>query len=93
MAPVTSVPAVPAAIAITQNEVIEALAAAVRAATGDGMTVSEMVEATGWPRSKVLKALKTLRAQGMLRTQEVWRESIDGRTRPVPGYRIVAPER
>jgi hypothetical protein len=78
------------ALTITHGEIMEALAAAQRDAPDDAVTVTELVEATGLHRNRVLAALKAIHAKGQLRAHRKWIDGIDGRRTHVPAYTLVA---
>lgn len=81
------------AIAITQAEILNALAAA---ATGDApneaRTLAELSESTGVTALKVQRALKEYQKQGRLANHRVQRLAIDGTQRWVAAYSIL-PEK
>lgn len=78
---------------ITQNELLEALAAAVPSGgPADARTVGEMSAETGLQEFKIRQALKILLTQQRLTAHRVHRDSIDGRKMSVPAYTI-APVR
>jgi len=73
---------------ITANELLEALASAQREQP-DGQTVTEMAEATGVNRRKVLDALRVIQKEGRLQVRQAHRIGINGRAQPVPVYTIL----
>jgi len=75
-------------VSVTENELLEALSRAQRA-DPDGQTVTEMVEATGVGRRKVLDALRVIQKEGRLQVRQAHRLGINGRAQPVPVYTIL----
>lgn len=59
-----------------------------REATGDAMTMAEIVEATRLPEERVRKMLKQMMIKGQLECVWVPRLALDGRYRRVPAYRL-----
>ena len=78
-----------ATIDVTENELLEALRAAVATPDrGDGLTTPELARALGWSEHRVRAALRRLRAQGAIQPVRVPRETLSGVTQLVPGYRL-----
>lgn len=74
---------------ITTDDLLEALAAALGTpAEGEGSTLLELCDATGWGKDKVRRSLKALQVQGRLEILKVQRMSLLGVLTPVPGYRV-----
>lgn len=77
-------------LAITQTEILEALAAI---GPGNGpeeaKTVAELCEITGTTEPTIRKALLLFRKGGRLGVHRVLRQALDGSMRPVPGYTIL----
>jgi hypothetical protein len=73
----------------TANDIATALAESMgRQGDGEGLTVSDVCEATGWTRSKVQEALRRAFARGLVACGgRVYRPAVDGTMRPVPAYR------
>ena len=79
-----------ATIDVTESELLEALRAAVATPDrGDGLTTPELAQALGWSEDRVRRALRRLRAQGIVEPTRVRRETLSGVMQPVPGYRLV----
>jgi DNA-binding GntR family transcriptional regulator len=74
----------------TANDIATALAEAMtRQGGGDGLTVTEIAESTGWTRAKVQEALRRGLGRGLISFGgRVYRTAIDGTSRPVPVYRV-----
>lgn len=75
---------------ITEAEVIQALEEAfARSEDGESaVTTVELVGATGKTTNCVREGLKRLMKEGRLECVRVPRLTLDGRTHPVPGYRL-----
>jgi DNA-binding transcriptional regulator LsrR (DeoR family) len=76
---------------ITNNDLIDALREALRrdAQKGyEGMTRAEIAKAMKISKAKVGTMLTELHESGDLEVQHVYREAIDGISRPVPIYRL-----
>jgi hypothetical protein len=54
--------------------------------SGEGWTVAELVEKTGWTENRVRKAVKTAIAAGTATATRKRVASMDGRLMPVPSY-------
>lgn len=78
---------------ITEAEILKALHDASRQTERpDGFsTIAELVQATGWPDSKVRRAMSAAKAQGRLLVKRAMRETLSGTLHPVPVYRITPP--
>jgi hypothetical protein len=75
-------------ISVTESELLDALASAQRVQP-DGQTVTEMADATGVDRRKVLNALRVIHKEGRLQVRQAHRLGINGRAQPVPVYTIL----
>lgn len=77
---------------VTEVELLKALQDALEQAGNEhadgAMTVSELADELGWYRNKVLRFLKSLKAQGKLEVIKVHREALDGSQRVSPAYRF-----
>lgn len=76
-------------ISLTEAEVIDALRQASQTFDGDGITIQEIRDKTGW---SILRARNIVKAQIKAKKMEpcrVPREAMDGRTVSVSGYRWV----
>lgn len=76
------------AISVTESELLEALTSAQRAGP-DGQTATELAEATGVGRRRVLDALRAFQKEGRLQVRQAHRLGINGRAQPVPVYTIL----
>ena len=80
--------------AITETEILEALAtAAAGSAPGEAKTSAELAEAHSLTPQKVNRALKHYQKLGRLRHHRVQREAIDGTMRWVAAYTILPAKR
>lgn len=59
----------------------------------DGVSVSELVEATGMHRGRICAALKKAIADGRVVTFRAWRQTISGVSRRQPVYRLAKGEK
>lgn len=83
-----------AGLAITEAELLDALAASNCGEGPDGARTSqEMARDTQLPLSQVQKALRLLHANGQLVPHRVTRVGIDGRAARVPAYTILPPKK
>ena len=57
--------------------------------SGNGMTTTELVEASGWPRERIIKLLQAAKKAGKLQAEQVVREAISGRMSTTTAYRII----
>jgi DNA-binding GntR family transcriptional regulator len=73
----------------TANDIATALAESMsRQGDGEGLTVTDVCEATGWPRATVQEALRRAVARGLVACGgRVYRAAVDGTMRPIPAYR------
>lgn len=79
-----------AAIAITEAELLAALADAARGTEPeDAKTTAEMAESAGIAPKRVLAALKVLHRAGRLQAHRVVRVGIDGRAAKVSAYTVL----
>lgn len=77
-------------LAITQTEILEALAAAAAGdAPNEARTLQELAESTGVTSLKVRRALLEYQKQGRLANHRVQRLAIDGTQRWVAAYTIL----
>ena len=76
------------ATAITESELLEALAHSQQPGEDGARTVQEMVADTGLVEQRIHKALKAFQTQGRLTVYRVRRTAIDGSLRVVPAYSI-----
>lgn len=60
---------------------------------GDGMTASELVEASGLSRDHIMRMLHAAKKAGVLVLDTVIREAINGKAARVTSYRIVKPSK
>lgn len=78
---------------ITINELIAALEAAqARPETEDGITTRELRAATGWSEKRITGLLGALKGEGRLGVRQVYRQTLNGRISPVPGYVLLSPK-
>lgn len=79
-------------LSISETEILDALREAFSTEDDpDGAhTTEELAAATGISRARIKVALRDLIRAGKAETVRVRRTSIDGRTMPVPGYRVKA---
>ena len=81
-----------ARLAITEQELIAALSAAIKSdAPEDARTVAQLAAASGVPASRVVKTLNALHAEGRVVPHRVPHVAIDGRHCTVPAYTILPP--
>jgi len=81
-------------IAITESELLSALAAALSdAGPSEARTVAELAGTQGLTVERVRKALRIAARQGRLVVHRVRRTAIDGRSMLVPGYTLTPPTR
>lgn len=73
---------------ITEAELLEALSDAQRNQP-EGQTVTELADATGVHRRRVLQALRAFQKQNRLQVRQAHRLGINGRAQPVPVYTIL----
>jgi hypothetical protein len=73
---------------ISTDEVMDALRAAMGPGHGDGRTVLEICEATGWGTTKVRAEIKSLHRAGRLEVSRARRVDITGREQSLPVYRM-----
>lgn len=76
---------------ISQDDLLEALRAAMAPTEADGEGFRTVVELAGTTRKtddRIRKALRILMGEGRLETRPVKRPGIDGRMIQVPAYRI-----
>lgn len=78
-------------IAITQNELLEAVAASITTGPEDARTIQEIMQETGLSRERVRQALMQYNREGRLQSHPVVRRAIDGHFRKVPGYIVTSP--
>lgn len=76
------------AFAITESELLEALAVSQKPGADGARTVSEMAADAGIPDFTVRKALRKFQQQGRLTVYRVHRTAIDGSHRLIPAYSI-----
>lgn len=74
---------------ITQNELLDALAAASPQSPADALTAHELADKTGVGYIRTKAALKQFAAEGRLQVHRVMRQRLDGIITPVPGYTIL----
>lgn len=83
-------------IRITENELVDALLAAIRPEdTSDergAMTVKELADATGRADLFVRRNIKALLGAGKMEVVKVRRPAIDGSLRVLPAYRLKAAQ-
>ena len=79
----------------TTNELLEALRAASPTALRptDVFTVTTLQQQTGWSRKRLCEHLWALKQAGQLEVVHIHQEQLDGRMRPRPAYRFLAPKR
>lgn len=83
-----------AAIAITESELLDALAAAVPSkGPDDAKTLKEIAQASGLDERKVRVALQQLQAQGRLQTHRIQRERLNGHPMTYVGFTILPQQR
>lgn len=83
-----------ASVVITQNEILDALAAAYPTrGPKEALTLSELESATEIPIRRLRAALQQLNRQGRLGVHKVRRPALDGRMAVVPGYTILSAPR
>lgn len=76
-------------VSITENDILEALAAATSGRGPDvARTVPELVETTGLSARHVRSALKLYARQGRLEVYRVMRPRVDGPLAPAPAYTV-----
>jgi hypothetical protein len=78
------------AVSLSQNEVLEAIAAALQplATVDDGLTVMQLVALTGSSRTTIIKHLRQMMDAGRLEVVFVQARRIDGMTCRLPAYRL-----
>ena len=79
---------------ISRNEILDALREAARNISSgpeDAFTIAEMAEGLGMHRQTTMRYLYPLVRTGDIEFVRVRRVSMDGVTRPLPGYRFVRP--
>lgn len=78
-------------IAITEAELLDALAAAVHDnAPAEARTARELADELGVALHRVNEALRALHRQGRVVPHRVYRIGVDGRNTPVPAYTVRA---
>jgi len=78
-------------IQITENEILDALRAAVRTAKPDdrgAMRIEDICRATGWGTKFTHRQVREQIAAGMIEVVRIDHQSIDGRVVRVPAYRF-----
>jgi len=76
-------------IAITEAELLEAIAAAgVGKGPDEARTVVELCDATGTSENRVRKGLMVMKKAGRLHVHHVEREALDGRMSKVAAYTV-----
>ena len=79
-------------IAMTENELLDAIANATRETLPDdppgAFRVVEVAEQLGWSVKRVQAALHKLNRAGRLEGCRVWRTDLAGRRMPVTAYRV-----
>ena len=79
-----------ARLAITEQELIAALAEAARgSAPEDARTPAQFAASANVPLSRVMKTLRALHAQGRVVSHRIPHTGIDGRSMMVPAYTIL----
>lgn len=79
-----------APIAITESELLDALAASAHEAGPEhARTIRELSAATNIVERRVRNALRVLQAAGRLQVHRVTRTALDGRAATVPAYTIL----
>jgi DNA-binding transcriptional regulator PaaX len=73
---------------VTTDDLMDALRAAMGDGTGDGRTVQEICEASGWGATKVRAELGRLHRAGRLEVVRVKRADLTGRMQSLPAYRM-----
>lgn len=74
---------------VTQDDLLDALRnALLKPMEGNGVTVGELQETTGYSYERIRKALRVLSVAGRLEVSRVTRMDIAGRPSSVPAYRI-----
>lgn len=77
-----------ASVSITEQELLDALAASVTVTPDEARTAEELVAHTGMTLGKVRKALHLYAAQGRLQVHQKLKPGIDGRQISRPAYTI-----